>query len=84
MDGIENIAMIKSAACIAAAFAIAVGCVGPALGQGMIGKQACDSIGKYPESSSKIQTAMMISLAAVESSAVYCLAVAALIIIKVL
>ncbi len=84
MDGIEVLATVKAAACIAAAIAISVGCVGAALGQGMIGKQACDSIGKYPDSSGKIQTAMMMSLAAVESCAVYCLLIALIVLFKVL
>jgi len=83
MDGLDNIAMIKAAAFIGAAFAMAVGSVGPALGQGMIGKQACDSIGKYPESASKIQLAMMIAMGVVESSAVYCFIIAIMILLKV-
>lgn len=78
----DNIALIKAAAFIAAAFVMAVGSVGPALGQGMIGKQACESVGKYPESGNKIMTAMMISLGAVESSSVYCLIIALLILFR--
>lgn len=83
MEMMDNVALIRAAAFIGAAFAMAVGSVGPALGQGMIGKQACDSVGKYPESASKIQMTMMIALGAVESSAVYCFIIAIMILLKV-
>lgn len=77
MDGVFY---AKAAACIGAALAMGIGTIGPALGQGMIGKKACESIGKYPESAQKIRTAMMLALALVESSAVYALIVALLLI----
>lgn len=72
MDGMDSIAIVQAAAFVGAAFVMAIGSIGPALGQGMIGKQACESVGKYPEGSGKIQMTMMIALGAVESSAVYC------------
>lgn len=80
---VDNIALVKAAAFIGAAVAMAVGSIGPALGQGMIGKQACESIGKYPESASKIQMTMMIALGAVESSSVYCFIIAIMTLLKV-
>ncbi len=80
MDGTERIYLAKAIAYFAAAFAMSVGTIGPALGQGMIGKQACESIGKYPESASDIRFAMMMAMGFVESSAVYNLMVAMLII----
>lgn len=83
MEIIDNIALIKAAAFIGAALAMAFGSIGPALGQGMIGKQACESLGKYPESAGKIQTTMMIALGVVESSAVYCFIIAIMILLKV-
>jgi len=66
----------KAAAYLGAAIAMGVGAVGPALGQGLIGMKACESIGKYPESASKIRTTMMIAMGLVETSAIYCLMVA--------
>ncbi len=82
MDGIDGAFIAKAAAYLGAAFAVAIGSLGPALGQGFVGKQACESIGKYPESSSKIQMIMIIALGAVESSAVYAFIVALLLIFK--
>jgi F-type H+-transporting ATPase subunit c len=59
------------AAYIAAGVAIAIGTLGPTIGQGMIGSKGCESIGKYPESANKIQTAMFLGLAMVETSALF-------------
>jgi len=70
MDGVV---IAKAAACIGAAIAMGIGSVGPALGQGMIGMKACENIGKYPESSGQIRTAMILGMAIVESSAIYAL-----------
>ena len=83
MEVLDSVAIVKAAAFIGAAFAMAVGSIGPAIGQGLIGKQACESVGKYPESASKIQMTMMIALGAVESSAVYCFIIAIMTLLKV-
>lgn len=80
MDAGNGIFIAKAAASIGAAFAMSVGSLGPALGQGMIGKQACKSIGKYPESASNIRLTMMIAMGFTESSAVYNLIIAILLI----
>ena len=80
MDAMNGAFIAKAAASIGAAFAMSVGSIGPALGQGMIGKQACESIGKYPESASNIRLTMTLGMAFVESSAVYNLIVAILLI----
>ncbi len=66
----------KAAAYIGAAIAMGVGSLGPAFGQGMIGAKACENIGKYPESTGQIRTTMIIAMAIVESSAIYCLLIA--------
>ena len=63
----------KAAACIGAAISMGIGSVGPAIGQGIIGMKACENIGKYPESSGQIRTAMILGMAIVESSAIYAL-----------
>ena len=73
----------KAATYIGAAVVMGLGSIGPAYGQGMIGMKTCENIGKYPESSRQIQTAMIISMAIVESSAVYCLIIAVLLLFAV-
>jgi F-type H+-transporting ATPase subunit c len=73
MDGIFY---AKAAAFLGAAITMGLGSLGPAIGQGIIGMKACENIGKYPESANKIRTAMILALAVVESSAIYCLLIA--------
>ncbi len=59
-----------------AAIAMGIGSLGPALGMGLIGMKACENIGKYTESSGKIRTTMIIAMALVETTALYCLMIA--------
>lgn len=73
-------AYMKIAAYIGAAFAMAIGTIGPALGQGNIGSKACENIGKYPESAGRIQTTMLIALGIVETAAIYALIIALILI----
>ena len=78
MDGIFY---AQAAAFLGAAITMGLGSLGPALGQGLIGMKACENIGKYPESANKIRTTMIIALTIVESSAIYCLLIAAALLI---
>ncbi len=80
MDSVDGIFIAKAAAFFGAAFAMAIGTVGPALGQGMIGKQACESIGKYPESAGKVRLTMMMAMGFVESNSVYAFLIALMLI----
>jgi len=77
----EGIFYVKAAAFLGAAIAMGIGSIGPALGQGMIGMKACESIGKYPENAEKIRTAMMIAMGLVETAAIYALLIAGALII---
>jgi len=61
---------------IAAGLAIALGGFGPALAIGKIGAKALDSIGRNPESASKIQAPMIIGIAFAEAVAIYALVIA--------
>ena len=72
----EGIFYVRAAAFIGSAITMGIGCIGPALGQGLIGMKACENIGKYPESADKLRTTMMIALSVLESSAIYCLLIA--------
>lgn len=71
---------VKVAAFIGAAITMAIGTIGPAIGQGMVGTKACEMIGKNPENASKIRTAMLISMTLIETSAIYALLISLLLI----
>ncbi len=61
---------------ISKAIAIAVGAIGPALAIGMIGSKAMESIGRNPESASKILVPMLLACAFAEAIAIYALVIA--------
>lgn len=64
---------------IAAAAAIAIGAFGPALAIGMLAGKALEAIGRNPEASQKVQTAMILAIAFAEAIAIYALVVALII-----
>ena len=64
---------------LAAAAAIGIGALGPALGIGIVAGKAMEAIGRNPEATSKIQTAMILSIAFTEAIAIYALVVALII-----
>lgn len=72
----EIVYSAKACAYIGAAIAIGIGTIGPAIGQGSVGSKACENIGKYPESSGAIQSAMFYALVAIETSSIYALIIA--------
>lgn len=72
----EGVFYAQAAAFLGAAIAMGVGSIGPALGQGFVGMKACENIGKYPENADKIRTTMMIGMGLVETSAIYALVIA--------
>ncbi|OGB84369.1 hypothetical protein A3F66_03660 [candidate division TM6 bacterium RIFCSPHIGHO2_12_FULL_32_22] len=81
MDAVDGIYIARAAALFGAGFAIAVGTLGPSIGQGMIAKKACEMIGKYPESASKVRMTLIISLGFVEACAVYSFLIAFMLIL---
>jgi F-type H+-transporting ATPase subunit c len=60
---------------ITSGIAITLGVLGPALAIAKIGSEAVKAIGRNPEATSKIQTAMIIAIAFAESLAIYVLAI---------
>jgi F-type H+-transporting ATPase subunit c len=61
---------------LAIALTIAIGAIGPAIAIGMIGSKGAEAIGRNPEASGKIQTAMILAIAFAEAIAIYALIVA--------
>lgn len=74
--------LAKVAAYIAAGLCMGIGTLGPSLGQGFIGGKACESLGKKPEAYDQIFRMMMMSLAFVESTAIYALLVSIMLMMK--
>ena len=61
---------------IAAAAAIGIGSIAPAIAIALIGSKGSEAIGRNPEAASKVQTSMILSIAFAEAIAIYALVVA--------
>ena len=61
---------------LAKAIVMAVGAIGPAIGIGMIGSKAMESIGRNPEAAGKILVPMLLACAFAEAIAIYALVIA--------
>ena len=61
---------------IAAAVAVSVGSIGPALGEGRSVAAAMDAIARQPEAAATISRTLFVGLAMIETMAIYCLVVA--------
>lgn len=70
---------VESTKLIAAALAVGLGGIGPSLGEGLIASKALSAIGRNPEASNKIMPFMFATMAVAESTAIYALVVALLI-----
>lgn len=64
---------------LAVALAIGLGALGPAIAIGLLAGKALEAIGRNPEASGKIQTAMILAIAFAEAIAIYALVVALII-----
>ena len=58
-----------------AGFVMAVGSIGPALGEGRAVAQALQAIAQQPEESNTITRTLFVGLAMIESTAIYCFVV---------
>jgi F-type H+-transporting ATPase subunit c len=61
---------------IAAAVAVSVGSIGPALAEGRSVAAAMDAIARQPEASATVSRTLFVGLAMIETMAIYCLVVA--------
>lgn len=64
---------------LAAAIAMGVGGVGPAIGIGILASKAMEAIGRNPEAEAKIRTNMILAAAFTEAIAIYALVIALII-----
>ena len=68
---------------IAAAIAIAVSTIAPALAQGMTAKSAMESIARQPDSAKDIRSTLIIALALMEALTIYGLLIAFMLLGKI-
>jgi F-type H+-transporting ATPase subunit c len=69
---------IEMISILAAAAAISFGAIGPALAEGRAVAAAMDAIARQPESAGTLSRTLFVGLAMIETTAIYCLVVALL------
>jgi len=69
---------IEMISILAAAFAVSFGAIGPALAEGRSVASAVDAIARQPESAGTISRTLFVGLAMIETTAIYCLVIALL------
>ncbi len=76
----DSESIVALASIVSAAFCIAIGSVGPALGEGRALAQALQSIAQQPDEAGTITRTLFVGLAMVESTAIYCFVVSMILI----
>ena len=73
---LDNRGLVALGSIIIAGLTIAIGSLGPALGEGRAVAQALSAIAQQPDASNTITRTLFVGLAMVESTAIYCFVVA--------
>ena len=76
----DNISLIGMVSVVTAGLTIAIGSIGPALGEGRAVSQALSAIAQQPDESNTITRTLFVGLAMIESTAIYCFVVAMILI----
>ncbi len=74
-------AVVEAAKYIGAGVAMGIGAIGPALGEGNIGGRAMEAMARQPEMAGTITTRMLLSQAVTESTGLYSLLIAFMILL---
>lgn len=76
----DSTALIGAASIIAAGICIAIGSIGPALGEGRALAQALSAIAQQPDEAGTITRTLFVGMAMVESTAIYCFVISIILI----
>ncbi|HUU80785.1 MAG TPA: ATP synthase F0 subunit C [Acidobacteriota bacterium] len=80
---IEGVDLIRAAAFIGAGLAMGFGAIGPGVGEGFAAGKACEAIGRKPEEAGLLTRTMLVGQAVSESTGIYSLVVALLLLFVV-
>jgi F-type H+-transporting ATPase subunit c len=76
----DNVSVVAVSSIVSAALCIAIGSIGPALGEARAVAQALSSIAQQPDESNTVVRTLFIGLAMIESTAIYCFVVSMILI----
>ena len=71
-------AIIKAACAVGAGLCMGIGAIGPALGEGNAAGKALEGMARQPEASGTLRTNMILGCAVTESTGIYSLVIALL------
>ena len=77
---VYNAQFAKGLAFLAAGIAMGIAALGPALGQGFAAGKAVEAVGRQPEAAKQIRSVMLLGQAMAETTGIYALLVAILLI----
>ena len=75
--------VVRSAALLGAGLAMGLGAIGPGVGEGFAAGKACEAIGRNPKEAGLLTRSMLVGQAVSESTGIYSLVVALLLIFVV-
>jgi F-type H+-transporting ATPase subunit c len=76
----DTLGLIGTASIVTAGLTMAIGSVAPALGEARAAAQALSAIAQQPDEANTIARTLFVSLAVIESVAIYCLVVSMILI----
>ena len=74
-----NEEFVKGMACLGAGIAMIAG-LGPGIGQGIAARRGAEAVGRNPDAQSKINSTMVLGIALAETTGIYSLVIAILLI----
>jgi len=83
MAAIEGADLVRAAALLGAGIAMGLGAIGPGVGEGFAAGKACEAIGRNPQEAGLLTRTMLVGQAVSESTGIYSLVVALLLIFVV-
>ena len=75
-----ELALIAAISIFTAGFTVAIGSLGPALGEGRAAAAAIAAIAQQPDAAPTLSRTLFVSLAMIESTAIYCFVVSMILI----
>lgn len=76
----DSLTVVAIASIITAGVTMALGAIGPALSEGIAAKQAVSAIAQQPDEKNTITRTLFVSLAMIESIAIYCFVISMILI----
>jgi F-type H+-transporting ATPase subunit c len=80
---IDSQTLIRIAALLGAGFCMGLGAIGPGIGEGVVGGKACEAIARQPQLQGVITRTMLLADAIAETTGIYSLIIALLLIFVV-